>query len=313
MTDSLLTGIDGTQVLEATLSLPYTLTTGSAAGSFLAELANRRILGSRCEPCSRLMAPAQDYCSLCGAQTEGFVQMPETGTVTAVTRTERGTLAFIRLDGADTDFLHRIADDVTGVVAGVRVRANWAESPSQSILDLDCFVLANGGEQVREPAPAGDVATLVEVPYKLELSYRHAYGPHYGRLFDELATRRRIIGSVCPSCRNVLVPPREFCDACYVRTAQHVDVADTGVLQAFSVIHLEFVGQTRKPPYVYAEVMLDGSATRLIHTLGGFDVATAADRLEVGMQVRAVWKDPADCRGTLDDIEYFAPVDLLGK
>ena len=84
--------------------------------------------------------------------------------------------------------------------------------------------------------------------------------------------------------------------------------SDTGRLQAFSVIHLEFVGQTRKPPYVYAEIVLDGSATRLIHTVAGIDVAKAAEQLTIGMPVRAVWKDVADCRGTLDDIDYFEPI-----
>ncbi|GAC1325519.1 MAG: OB-fold nucleic acid binding domain-containing protein [Mycobacteriales bacterium] len=304
----MLTGIDEAQVLEATLTMPYTLTTGRAAGSFLAELANHRILGSRCEECARLMAPAQDYCGRCGTQTEGFVTMPETGTVTALTRTQKGALAFIRLDGADTDLLHRLADGGAGLDVGSRVRAVWAISTTQSMLDLDCFGPDTSGDAAGSPAEAGEVDVVIELPYALELAYRHSYGPHYGRLFDELASRQRILGSLCPRCRNVLVPPREFCDACFVRTAQHVEVSDSGALQAFSVIHMEFIGQTRKPPYVYAEIVLAGSATRLIHTVAGFDVATAADRLKIGMTVRAVWKDPADCVGTLNDIDYFEPV-----
>lgn len=307
MTDGLLTGIDDSQVLDATISLPYTLTTGRAAGSFLAELGNRHILGSRCDECDRVMAPPQDYCTRCGSPSETFVRMPETGVITAVTRTAKGVLALIRLDGADTTFLHRITEDGPGVTVGARVAAVWADSPSQSVLDLDGFVLAEGDEE-GTPSDAGQIESLIELPYALELDYRHSYGPHYGRLFDELATHRRILGSLCPHCQNVLVPPREYCDLCFVRTAQHVDVADTGRLQAFSVIHLEFVGQTRKPPYVYAEIVLDGSATRLIHTVGGIDVATAAETLQIGMPVKAVWKDAADCRGTLDDIDHFEPI-----
>ncbi len=308
MTDGLLTGIDDPQVLAATISLPYTLTTGRAAGSFLAELGNKHILGSRCDECDRVMAPPQDYCTRCGAPSETFVRMPETGVVTAVTRTAKGVLVLIRLDGADTDFLHRVTQDDPGVRVGARVRAVWADTASQSVLDLDGFVLDDSGGE-GTTSEAGEVDPIIELPYALELAYRHSYGPHYGRLFDELATQRRILGSLCPQCQNVLVPPRDFCDLCFVRTAQHVDVADTGRLQAFSVIHLEFVGQTRQPPYVYAEIILDGSATRLIHTVGGIDVATAAERLTIGMPVKAVWKDVADCRGTLDDIDHFEPVD----
>jgi uncharacterized OB-fold protein len=254
------------------------------------------------------MAPPQDYCNRCGSPSETLVRMPETGIITAVTRTATGVLALVRLDGADTSFLHRVTQDGPGVTVGARVKAVWADTAAQSVLDLDGFVIDDSGAEADAPSPAGEVEPFAELPYSLELNYRHSYGPHYGRLFDELATHRRILGSLCPRCRNVLVPPREYCDLCFVRTAQHVDVADTGRLQAFSVIHMEFVGQTRKPPYVYAEIVLDGSATRLIHTVAGFDVATAEERLEIGMPVKAVWKDAADCRGTLDDIDFFEPV-----
>ena len=308
MTDGLLTSIDEAQVLTTTLSMPYTLTTGLAAGSFLAELGKHRILGSRCEACARTVVPPADYCSRCGSAPDSFVQLPETGTVTALTRTSTGVVALIRLDGADADLLHRLSDEKEPITVGARVRAVWADTATQTILDLECFEPDESGDAPGTARAAVDVGVVAEVPYTLELDYRHSYGPHYGAFFDELASSRRILGSLCPKCRNVLVPPRAICDMCYARTAQHVDVSDHGVLQAFSVIHLEFVGQTRKPPYVYAEIVLDGCATRLIHTVAGFDVATAKDRLSIGMAVRAVWKDPADCRGTLNDIDYFEPV-----
>jgi uncharacterized OB-fold protein len=79
------------------------------------------------------------------------------------------------------------------------------------------------------------------------------------------------------------------------------------VIKAFSIIHLEFVGQTREPPYVYAEIVLDGAATRLIHAVGGIEVEEAMEKLSPGTPVRAVWKD-SDPVGTLEDILYFEPV-----
>jgi uncharacterized OB-fold protein len=308
MADRLLTGIDDAQVLKASITLPYTLTTGPAAGTYLKELSNHRLVGSLCEKCDRVMSPPQDYCPRCGTASNGFVLMPNTGTVTALTATDEGTLAFIQLDGADTNFLHRLSTDATGAAIGSRVRAVWSETLSNSMLDIDCFEIDDESAIGSVPTAFEPEEALTELPYSMSLHYEHSYGPHYGRLFDELATNRRILGSLCPSCSNVLVPPREYCDLCFVRTASHVDVADTGILQAFSIIHLEFVGQTRKPPYVYAEIVLDGAATRLIHTMSGFDVAEAKNILRVGMPVKAVWKDRADCVGTLDDIEYFEPI-----
>ncbi|MHB2029140.1 MAG: Zn-ribbon domain-containing OB-fold protein [Acidimicrobiales bacterium] len=308
MNDRLLTGIDSNQVLETSINLPYSLTTGLAAGSFLAELANHRILGSRCNTCSIVITPAQDYCNRCGSETREFVELPDTGSITAVTYTAKAALILVRLDGADTDFLHRLIDPTSKVTIGARVRATWAKTASQSILDIEGFELHESVVNANSLKDSIGVEPITEVPYAISLDYRHSYGRHYGRMFDELASSRRILGSLCPSCSNVLVPPREYCDLCFVRTESHVDVLDTGILQAFSIIHLEFVGQTREPPYVYAEIVLDGSATRLIHTMGGFDIADAKDLLTVGMPVRAVWKDPADCVGTLNDIEYFEPL-----
>ncbi|HEY4409800.1 MAG TPA: Zn-ribbon domain-containing OB-fold protein, partial [Acidimicrobiia bacterium] len=192
---------------------------------------------------------------------------------------------------------------------GQRVAARWADEATGNVLDLAGFVVAEGGsgsETAVVPLET-DTEPLAERPYQLELHYDHAYGPYYGRMFDELAFDRRILGTSCPQCKSVLVPPRELCDVCYVRTERWVDVSDTGVLKAFSIIHLKFVGQTREPPYVYAEITLDGAATRLVHTIGGIDVDKAADTLRPGMKVRAVWKDDKPT-GTLEDILHFEPL-----
>ena len=294
------------------IALPYTLTAGRSAGLFLAELANRRIVGSRCPACHRVLVPAQDFCAPCGTETDVYVELAQTGSITGFTETSAGVLALIRLDGADADLVHRILDRSFGDVAlGDRVTVRWAQDPPGGILDIEGFVIADaasdsGGEATVLTEPADPVP---QIPYEIDLRYEHAYGPYYGRLFDELATTRRIQGVRCPSCKSVLVPPRERCDVCFTRTGEWVDVADTGVVKAFSIIHLEFVGQTREPPYVYAEIILDGASTRLIHAVGGIDVATAKDVLSPGMRVRAVWREDAPPKGTLEDIVHFEPIE----
>jgi uncharacterized OB-fold protein len=311
MTDGLLVELDEHQVLETTLSIPYTLTTGRAAGTFLAELHNRRILGSRCSQTGKVSVPPKDYCcDQDGDAAADFVQLSGSGVVTSWTRTNAGVVALMRLDGADNDLLHRMVGELGELQNGARVTPRWADA-DEGFLTLAGFELTPADQPGDEPQPVSELAEPVqELAYRLDLDYRHAYGQAYGRMFDELASRQRIIGSLCPKCRNVLVPARGNCDACFVATAQFVDVADTGVLAAFSVIHLEFVGQTGKPPYVYAEVVLDGSATRVIHTVGGFDMSQAERILSIGMRVQAVWSDGSASRGTLEDIQYFAPLEL---
>lgn len=310
MPSQLFTSPSQAQVLEATLTMPYTLTTGRAVGTFLAALATRRILGSRCAGCNRVAVPAQDVCARCGEPSPEFISAPPVGTVTTWTATTEGVNIMVHLDGTDTPLLHRYLGAEADLAPGTRVTATWTNVPSGWITDLAGFVESTATDQAGGgPEPFDEPLTPVtELPYSLELHYRHAYGPYYGRLFDELGSHRRLIGSRCSSCRSVLVPPRAICEVCYRPTDQFQDVADTGTLQAFSVIHMEFIGQTRKPPYVYAEIVLDGSATRLIHNIGGIDVTKASEVLHIGMPVRAVWRDTADARGTLEDIEYFEPI-----
>lgn len=290
------------------IALPYTLTAGGAAATFVAELANRRIVGSRCT-CGRVIVPAQDFCARCGGEPSELVEMPGTGTLSAFTETHEGLIGLVRVDGADTDMAHRILEAAyEELEVGQRVEARWAPEAVGSMNDLAGFAPSEVAA-VGEPGPFTPRAEPISVhDYEIDLRYQHAYGPYYGRLFDELSTSRRILGVRCPACESVLVPPREVCEACFVRTGGWVDVADTGVLQAFSVIHLAFVGQRREPPYIYAEIILDGAATRLIHTIGGVAADEAPERLGPGTRVRAVWKD-GEPTGTLEDIEHFEVIE----
>ena len=124
------------QTLETTLHMPYTLTTGQAAGSFLAGLATHRILGSRCSACSRVVVPAQDVCVRCGELTPDLVETPLAGEVSTWTRTEAGVAIKVRLDGTDVDLLHRYLGDEAELRPAVRVTASWADAPTGSINDL---------------------------------------------------------------------------------------------------------------------------------------------------------------------------------
>lgn len=290
------------------IELPYTLTTGRAAAVFLAELANRRIAASRCPGCAGVFVPAQDFCAACGETLEELVELPAGGELRGFTETAEGLIGLIRLDGASNEFPHRLLGaELEELAIGDRVEARWAAEPQGSILDIEGF--APGGEPGGEAVPLeASAEPVLEQKYGLRLDYEHAYGPYYGTLFDGVATSRRIQGVRCPSCERVLVPPREYCDACYVRTGEWVDVADTGTIKAFSIIHLEFVGQVREPPYVYAEIVLDGSATRLIHTVGGIDAEEAKERLGIGTKVKAVWKEGGEPSGSLEDISHFEPI-----
>ena len=287
------------------LSMPYTLTAGRAAGIFLAELGAQRIIGSRCPACVTVRVPAQDFCGDCGADSSEMVVVPPTGVLEAWTVTDQGVIALVRLDGTSVPLLHRIVDTAPDQLEiGQRVTATWAPEPVGGVLDLHGFVPAAGAPVAEMSAALELAAPLEQLTYQMVLKYEHAYGHYYGSLFDSIKNDKRIRGVRCPSCRNVLVPPRGYCEACFVPTTDWIDVPDTGVVQACSVVHIEFLGQRVPPPYVYAEIVLDGTSTRLIHTVGGLSAEDArAGLVRPGSRVQAVWSDRST--GSLSDIDYF--------
>jgi uncharacterized protein len=291
--------------MAAQIKMPYTLTAGRATGTFLSELAAGRIIGSRCATCDNVRVPAQDYCPECGGDQNELVLVPATGELVGFTETAVGIVGLVKLDGTDVPLLHNVVDtDVAALSVGERVRAVWAEERTSSVLDIRGFVPA-ADAAVGSVAPTGETAAPLEQQnYTMTLDYQHAYGHYYGTLFDSVANDRRIRGVRCPACRNVLVPPREYCDQCFVETEDWIDVPDTGVVQACSVVHIEFMGQRVPPPYVYAEIVLDGTSTRLIHTVAGLSAEEArAGGVKPGSRVQAVWSERTT--GSLADVDYF--------
>lgn len=290
------------------LSMPYTLTPGRAAGTFLAEIGRRRIVGSKFKESGTVVVPAQDFCPISGDSEFDLVEAPHTGVLTAFTETDLGIIALIRIDGSDVDFAHRILgagyDDLK---VGQRVKAVFVDGIENSILSLDGFAIEPDAP-VGEILPLTDAADQLEViPYKLDLHYEHAFGPYYGRLFDEIKTNRRIMGVRTPDGEGALIPPREIDDITHKRTGTWVEIKQTGTVRAMSVIHLQFMGQKQPPPYIYAEIMLDGASTRLIHNVAGIDMSRAKELVKPGTRVRAVWNE--ERTGSLDDISHFEVID----
>ena len=293
------------------LSMPYTLTPGRATGTFLAEIKSHKIVGSKFKSGS-VVVPAQDFCPSTGDSEFELVEAPETGVLTAFTETAEGLIGLIRIDGSDFDFPHRmVGASYADLKVGARVQAVWAQTLKEGvdgILNIEGFQLAPNAP-VGKIRPLTDAVAPVDVvPYKLDLHYEHAFGPYYGRLFDEIKTNRRIMGVRAPDGEGgAMIPPREICDITHKPTGTWVEVKQTGTVRAMSVIHLQFIGQKQPPPYIYAEIILDGASTRLIHNVSGIDMSRAKELVKPGTRVRAVWRETRT--GSLEDISHFEVID----
>jgi len=99
----------------------YNYFAGASASRFFAELReNRRVMGTRCPKCERILVPARSFCDACFVRTTDWVPVADEGvleTFTIITAAFPGlpeppvVLAYVTLDGADT----ALVNVVTGV------------------------------------------------------------------------------------------------------------------------------------------------------------------------------------------------------
>ena len=145
------------------------------------------------------------------------------------------------------------------------------------------------------------------IPGHWDIPYRHTAGKAASRFLRELKDNRHIMGLRCPKCQRVLVPPRSFCERCFVPIDDWVEVKDRGTLATFTIVYEQFSGLP-PPPYCVGLIQLEGADTALMHYVGGVDLADlekAKAAIHVGMVLKAVWKDERE--GRITDILHFEP------
>jgi uncharacterized OB-fold protein len=206
--------------------------------------------------------------------------------------------ALIRLDGAHTPMLHAVTP-LDAVHTGLRVRARWAAEPVGHIRDIECFLPLDSTVDV-EPGPPVEPVTMITTP--IRLSYQHSASPEESRYLRGLATGR-LVGQRCPACGKVYLPPRGACPTDGVPTTDEVELPDRGTITTFCVVNVPFAGQRVKPPYVAAQVLIDGADIPLQHLILG----CPADEVRMGMRVAAVWRPAAEWGTTPENIQYFQP------
>jgi uncharacterized OB-fold protein len=292
------------------IGFDYTRSLGPVLGRFMTGLRDGRVLGGRTAD-GRVHVPPLEYDPVTHAPLTELVDVEPTGTVTSWTWTDRPLdgqpfdrpfgWALVRLDGADTALLHAVdAGARDRMHTGMRVRVRWAASRVGHIRDIECFEPLDGPAP-RPDAAGGDPVTVMTTP--IRLSYTHTASADESRYLRALA-EGRLLGQRCPVCRKVYVPPR-VCPADGVPTEQEAPVADTGTVTTFCVVNVPFAGQRLDPPYVVAQILLDGADIPIPHLILGLP----ADQVRMGMRVAAVWRPRSDWTTSPENIEHFRPLD----
>ena len=149
---------------------------------------------------------------------------------------------------------------------------------------------------------AREPVTGIEVP--IYLQYEFTAGAALSRFLAGIRAGR-IMGQRCPSCASVYVPPRGSCSRCGIPTEEEVQVSDQGVVESFTIVHIPIPGNPIKPPFIAANILLDGTDMACLHLVS--EVPT--ERVHVGMRVQAVWKPREEWDYTFENIAWFKPVE----
>jgi uncharacterized protein len=145
---------------------------------------------------------------------------------------------------------------------------------------------------------------LISVEDKWDIPYSYSAGETVSKFLVELRDNARLLGTKCPKCNQVLLPPRSFCATCFVSLKDHwVEVEPEGELITYSIATEKITGAP-EPPYVVAFVTLGESKTVMAQFLEGLDLSDlekVKKELKGGMPVKAVFKDKAERKAHITD------------
>ncbi|MBT2523332.1 Zn-ribbon domain-containing OB-fold protein [Arthrobacter sp. ISL-28] len=148
-----------------------------------------------------------------------------------------------------------------------------------------------------------EAALVHDVHWKID--YRVKLGRAWSRFMRGLQ-KQELWGTRCESCQRSYVPAQDYCEACYEKITNWVQLEPTGTLRAATIVYQGFEGGP-EAPYVVGAVEIDGTHSLLMHFIGGVDLSdsdAARAVLRDGLRVRAVWSD--ERTAAITDIKHFA-------
>ena len=134
---------------------------------------------------------------------------------------------------------------------------------------------------------------LIEMPSKWDLSWIYAAGEVGSKYITELRDNARIMATKCHQCGRVLLPPRSYCERCFIPLNDWVELEPEGTLEAFTIVTVPFPDE-REPPYVVGYFKIGQASTNIPHFLEGVDLSDiekAKSEIQVGMRVKVVFRD----------------------
>lgn len=300
------------------LHFDYTRSTGPVIGKFLAGLSEQKILGVRTQD-AKVIVPPVEFDPKTHKLLKDWVRVSDYGEVISwcwvMQPRKKHPLqkpfawALIKLAGSDTAMLHVVKAAKQAVMhSGLKVQAQWQAKPKGHISDIAYF------EPIADQASYQDhvlktkssdttTAGLVEEMLQpITASYNYTAGSASARFLRHLK-EGRLVGQRSAVNEYAYMPPRGSCPKTGTPTDIDVPLADKGTVESFTIVHIPIPQNPIKPPFVVANILLDGAATAFIHLM---DEVENAD-VHIGMRVEAVWRPKEEWTYSLNNIKYFRP------
>ncbi len=152
-------------------------------------------------------------------------------------------------------------------------------------------------EQITDPRE------LIQWKGHMEAKYLYTSGKAGEKFFEGLMDGE-VLANECPECGKVFVPPRLYCEDCFVRTKEeYKELEGTGTVKCYTEAKINTDDEELEEPEVWAIIEMDGADSGITHK-----VDAEADEVEPGLEVEMVLKPEDERTGTIDDIECFKPV-----
>ncbi len=142
-----------------------------------------------------------------------------------------------------------------------------------------------------------DVEPLV-LKGQIAVPYTWDAGEVGSKFLISLRDDQKILGTKCSKCGTVYVPGRKTCGRCFVDMTEWVNIADEGVIEAYTIVHYSYAVQPVQAPFAYALIKLDGADVGFLHL-----IKKDLDKLKNGLRVKAKFK--AERTGSILDIDSF--------
>ncbi|MGB9714625.1 MAG: Zn-ribbon domain-containing OB-fold protein, partial [Candidatus Bathyarchaeales archaeon] len=133
----------------------------------------------------------------------------------------------------------------------------------------------------------------------MEADYLYTLGIVGERFFKEIKENGRIMGAKCPKCGLIFVPPRLYCEKCFAKFEEWVDVGKKGEVYTYTIVTVDIEGKKLEKPEIYALIRFEGTQGGLIHKIG------ETNKAYIGMKVEALLKPRNERKASINDIAYF--------